>query len=120
MFAIASDAEGLKALMRAAFQKVMEAALREGTYRPLAVRRGTSRRADGRTRPLGIPTVENRIVQQAVRLVIEPIFESGFADASYSLCPDRGCHDVLREVDRLLEEGFTPVVDAGAGRAARR
>ena len=63
-------------------------------------------------RPLGIPTVKDRIVQQAVRLVIEPIFESGFCDGSYGFRPERGCRDALREVDRLLKEGYTHVVDA--------
>jgi RNA-directed DNA polymerase len=59
-----------------------------------------------------VPTVKDRIVQQAVRLVIEPIFESGFCDGSYGFRPERGCHDALREVDRLLKEGYTHVVDA--------
>ena len=51
-------------------------------------------------------------MQQAVRLVIEPIFEAGFAEGSYGFRPGRGCHDALREVDRLIKEGFTHVVDA--------
>ena len=67
---------------------------------------------DGRTRPLGIPTVKDRIVQQAVKLAIEPIFEKGFCDGSYGFRPGRGCHDALREVDRLIKEGYTFVVDA--------
>lgn len=93
--------------------QVLSATLKDGTFTPQAIRRvhipkpGTTE-----TRPLGIPTVRDRVVQAAIVNVIEPIFERDFAEHSYGFRPGRGCKDALRRVDSLLAKGFIHVVDA--------
>jgi RNA-directed DNA polymerase len=87
--------------------------LRCGTYQPQAIRRvHIPKPGTNETRPLGIPTVRDRMVQAAVVNVIEPIFERDFAEHSYGFRPGRGCKDALRRVDHLLKAGYVYVVDA--------
>ena len=86
--------------------------LRIGTYKPLPVRRTwIPKPGSSEQRPLGIPTIVDRIVQTALRNVLEPIFEQEFDAGSYGFRPKRGCQDALEEIERLLAAGYHDVVD---------
>jgi len=87
--------------------------LRLGSYRPQAIlRRYIPKPGSQEQRPLGIPTVRDRVVQTALCVVLEPIFERDFAAQSYGFRPGKGCKDALRRVKELLEAGYSFVVDA--------
>jgi RNA-directed DNA polymerase len=90
----------------------LEEELRTGKYRPRPIKRVyIDKLGSKEKRPLGVPVVRDRVVQTAIRLVIEPIFETKFKSHSYGFRPNRGSKDALREVDRFLKAGYTHVVD---------
>jgi len=115
-----SNAAGVDHVTVEEFERHLEAnleklaqSLRDGTYRPQAIRRAwIPKLGSTEMRPLGIPTVRDRVVQAALRAVLEPIFERDFAAQSYGFRPKRGCKDALRRVNTLLEQGYDWVVDA--------
>src|SRR5689334_19162657 len=98
---------------REANLKKLSEDLRQGTYCPQQIRRHyIPKPGSQELRPLGIPTVRDRVVQTALRMALEPIFEREFAEHSYGFRPGRGCKDGLRRVEELLKDGYTYIVDA--------
>jgi RNA-directed DNA polymerase len=109
------DAETIRAIEQSGVEKFLaeiHAALRAGRYRPSPVKRRYIPKGDGKQRPLGIPTVRDRVVQMAAKLVIEPIFEADFQRCSYGFRPKRSATQALEAIREAGNRGMNFVVDA--------
>jgi RNA-directed DNA polymerase len=89
----------------------IKTALLEGTYQPLPVKRVEIRKDSGGKRPLGIPTVLDRLIQQAIAQVLTPVFDPFFSEDSYGFRPNRSAHQAIRKVEKDVREGYRFAVD---------
>jgi len=103
---------GIEAQGRESWLAELRQELIQASYRPQAVRRVMIPKPDGGERPLGIPTIRDRVVQTAAKLVLEPIFEADLEPNAYGYRPKRGAQEAVKKVHALLCDGYTDVVDA--------
>jgi len=106
-FAAIEAEEGIETFLEGLAEEV-----KNRTYQPMPVRRVMIPKTDGSQRPLGVPTIRDRVVQMAVKLMIEPIFESDFCDSSYGFRPKRSAHDAMGDISSALRKGHCEVIDA--------
>ena len=106
-FAVIEENEGAPA-----FIGELEEALRSKTYKPDPVKRVMIPKSDGSQRPLGIPTIRDRVAQMAAKLVIEPIFEADFCKTSYGFRPKKSAHNAVDDVAHAMNTGYSEVIDA--------
>ena len=106
-FEIIEEIEGVERYLKSISQELIAK-----KYKPMAVKRVYIPKSDGSKRPLGIPTIKDRIVQMATKIVMEPIFEADFHDNSYGFRPKRNAHQAMDEISKQLRTGKTLIIDA--------